>query len=181
MEQENSGNDIDKKLKNILSDYNQEEDAQEKIRIRMRRKREIKEKLILYTRRSVIFLSIVAIGYLFVLVLSEQQDIARRPVWAIGIQRSSDYKLRGCIASLWQIRDAIDRFYGQNKIFPKDIKELYDGGFLTKKLECPAGHGEYKFQIVAGKRIVVCPDPAQHGVSSVWLDVRTGPPRIERW
>lgn len=181
MEQDNERKGIDDKLEDIIFDYNKEEDVQKKAKIKIRKRYEIKEKVIFYMHRMVLFLSFAAIIYIFALAFSQQQEISRKPLWVMGMQRSSDYKLTGCIANLWKARDAIDRFYATNKRFPQQLTELYEGGFLSGRLECPASRQEYKINVISGRRIITCPDPAQHGISRVWLDVTSGPPRIERW
>lgn len=176
----NHNKDIENKLKEIVDDYQRQEDSQNKSRQIKQKKKMKKEKISLCVWRVGVFFSIAAAGYIFILILSQQQVIARKPLWVIGVQRPSDYKIKGCTANLWVLRDAIDRFYAENKRFPDLLEEVCEGGFLAKKVKCPLG-GEYNIITKAGRRVIVCSDSDKHGVSRVWLDLKTGPPRIQRW
>lgn len=180
MEQDNQRRDTYDKLQDIMLDYGKQEDTRQKARIQAQERNKIREKVIFYMRCFGIFFSLVTIIYIFSLAFAQQQKISRKPLWVMGMQRPSDYHLRGCIANLWKIRGAIDLFYAENKRFPRELTELYDGGFLSGKLECPASRQEYTINIVSGKRVIACPDSLQHGASSVKLYIQSGPPIIER-
>lgn len=99
--------------------------------------------------------------------------------WASGVVPDTRLKARDCVSALWQVRRATDQFYAAHKAFPQDVVQLFDEGFLSRRLACPLSGKPYVAMTVQGKQVFSCPNPLDHGVTGLWIDVRSGPPEVE--
>jgi hypothetical protein len=166
-------------LSNIMSEYNKMQDVARKNEEKLTIKEQRKKALI----KALRICEVILCGFLiFVFVRKVSQEIraySKEPLWVMGITRDSDIEIRGCIANLWQIRDGIDKYYMNTKAFPVAMQDLYAQGFSDKKLVCPITGQEYEMK--NKENVVYCSNADKHGVNKLWLDVKTGPPRLERW
>ncbi len=127
-------------------------------------------------------ISIVLSLYLLVLVFGKSSPFKSPEPWAIGERFASDYKIDGCILHLWQLKRAVDLYYSDHKIFPKNIEQLSGGGYIKKGFVCPASKKEYIFTLKDNKSVFVCPDPRMHNqdIIDIYCSVINSPPVIER-
>lgn len=181
MEENNQARKRDEELKKILADYEKVEQDKFKVQQSQSSKKKLKKRLIFFLRLTEFsLLAGVLFGLIFV-ISRELGFVAKQPLWVVGIKQADSYKARECVDKLWQIREAIDRFYSQEKRFPDNFTELYQAGLLSRKISCPASREEYIISYFDGKRAVLCPEPEKHSLRKIWLAVSGGPPRAKQW
>jgi len=172
----------DEEIQEIFSDFNkrkQQEHQQEE-------KEKTKGRIFLKIRGIItlcgVFLSVILLFNLIGKISGEKSPFRTPRPWAIGKRMDSDYKIDGCIFRLWRIRKAVDMYYADHKRFPENMQQLYECGYLRKKIVCPASQKEYIFEKKGMKTVFSCPVPQAHqgDIISIYCNVVSSPPIIER-
>ncbi len=172
----------DEEIQEIFSDFRrrkQQESQQEE-------KDKTKSSIFLKIRGVItlcgVFFSVILLFNLIGKVSGEKSPFRTPRPWAVGERLNSDYKIDGCIFRLWRIRKAVDMYYADYKRFPENMQQLYESGYLKKKIVCPASQKEYIFEKRGMKTVFSCPVPQAHqgDIISIYCDVVSSPPIIER-
>ncbi len=172
----------DDEIQEIFSDFSkrkqQEHQQEEEDRTRNRISLQIRGVITL----GGVFLSVILLFNLMGKISGEKNPLRAPRPWAIGKRMDSDYKIDGCIFRLWRIRKAVDLYYADYKKFPENMQQLYENGYLKKKIVCPASQQEYIFEKKGMKTVFSCPVPHAHqgDIISIYCNVVSSPPIIER-
>ncbi|MFH1062225.1 MAG: hypothetical protein V1747_04975 [Candidatus Omnitrophota bacterium] len=172
----------DDELKEIFSDFKQKKQESSQAE-------KIESKKLLFSTKTRKFFIVLGLGiclslsfYLLVLVFGKSSPFQSPEPWAIGQRFPSDNKIDGCIFRLWQIKRSVDLYYSENKSFPENMEQLYDGEYLKRGFVCPACNKEYIFVTKDNKKVFACPEPHAHNhdIISIYCRVINSPPVIER-
>ena len=167
-------------LVNEIDDYEQKEHVEAKVKEQRKKKREIeglgKKLFSILLICAVLFLSVK----IMITFVGEIQKLTKKTYWAVGQQRTTDYKINEGVRNLWKIRKAIDMYYAANKNFPNDLNILYEKKYLRNRLLCPASGNGYIIKELEGKQVICCPNPREHGLAEFYIYVKSGPPVIKR-
>lgn len=173
--------DREKRLKGILSDYEKFVMNEESMKKASSQKDAVKERTFFVFKAAMALIAAAAVLFITAGAVKESGLLKKKHYWAIGQTFDSDYMIQDCIKTLWQLRSAIDAFYANNMRFPDSLNELYANGKISKHYACPASDSEYVMVIKNGRAVFCCPNPDKHDVTSIWCDVKSGPPTIERY
>jgi len=167
-------------LNNIIGEYEQKESESQKKAQHEQDQKEVISK----GRKVFIFLGffiVLGLSLRLVFILLEESRVFYKPVfWVAGGVKNTDYKIEECAFKLWNIRKAIDLYYAENKVFPSSLSDLYAQEFLRKKMVCPVSGRGYLEAEQSGKRKICCPNPQEHGVKGLCIDLKSGPPTVLR-
>ena len=172
----------DEELQGIFTDFGKKKQQEKKLEEKDTTKRLLSLKARGIITFCGIFLSVILLFNLAGKIFDEKSPLRTPRPWAVGKRMDSDYKINGCIFRLWRIRKAIDMYYADTKKFPDNMQQLYESGYLKKKVVCPASQEEYVFKIKGLKPVFSCPLPHAHNndIISIYCNVISSPPIIER-
>ncbi|MFH1877778.1 MAG: hypothetical protein ABH883_03125 [Candidatus Omnitrophota bacterium] len=117
---------------------------------------------------------------LFAVIIKKAGIFESTAIWFSGRVQPGDRMVEKEVGNLWRIREAVDRFYAENRLFPDNMEELYGKGFLSGTESCPISGKKYIMERRGTEKIIRCPNPGLHGVSGLWVAVKDGPPVVER-
>ncbi len=180
MSEKKNKTDIEDKVKDILNEHQNLEISRKKKLAQIKIKKEKRKRIITYSRRIILFLMACTAAYLY---FADHRATSLRDesqVWFSGFLRDDDYRLRECILNLWEIRRYSDTFYADRGQFPENLSELTAEEPALMEISCPASGKKYIDKISGEQKIIACPTPEFHGIYRAWIDLKTGPPRIER-
>lgn len=104
---------------------------------------------------------------------------AERFYWAVGNVSHGGQGLEACVGQLWDVRRAVDEYYRLHGSLPADAGVLYDERIFQGV--CPVSKKRYETEMIGSVVWARCPDPGQHSVGAVRIELSGGPPVIEEY
>ena len=173
--------DREDELKKIVADYDAREQKGAREAKKTEREAAVKSTTSSAARMVLYTAAVAAVIFLCARVMQGVGVFEKKSFWAAGKMLSTDYKIEECVGRMWDIRKSIDAYYSSHRRFPISMEELYKDRSGIKPYVCPASGKPYIMKAMPGKRIFMCPNPADHDVTEIWCDVTSGPPTIERY
>ncbi len=171
---------IDEKIRSLVEEYGEKERREKGLREREKLKSGRKQINSIWFRRAFILISAAFVLYLYILDPFFINPRTPEILWFSGSAGEADNTLQECIGTFWSIRREINVYYADNRRFPENLEDILGSGRLKDFPRCRQSGRRYVVDKEEGRSIVSCPDPDTHGVKKVWMDLRQGPPRVER-
>lgn len=172
--------DRNEELKGIIDDFRGEKKEQAAAKNKAIHKREVKRKLRIVSKALLFLLVVTLAAYNILYFAAAKKKYSSYQYWALGKRGTTDYKLNECIFKLWQIRKSIDLYYAAIGVYPKTIEELSREKFFNINFSCPVSKKQYITKKIGGREVVACPNPQEHNIEEVYIQVNGGPPVIVR-